>query len=305
MVANGAGKTTLMACLTGWLEPSSGSAVYYPARNGGLNVARDISDIQQTIGICPQFDVLYPALSAREHLTFFAMLKGVDPTTRSRHISNILKAIGLSSMSDKRAKDLSGGMRRRLSMGIALLGEPAVLFLDEPSTGLDPLTRRTIWKIFAGIRRDRERAGNPLTVILTTHQLDEADSLCCRIGIMRQGRLRCLGSPHQLKSTLNRGYAFKLSLQRVDTIAEHDLETDVEKLARSGLSVKLFEGTNRAQIQLPNSCSNEVFTGVLRYLDTLQMQRTVVSIETRAFVVSAWGLQATTLDDVFSHILTQ
>jgi ABC-type multidrug transport system ATPase subunit len=188
-----------------------------------------MDDILANIGVCPQFDIFYPDLSCREHLLFYARLKGLAGKAEQLHVNEILTSVGLTQAANRQAKALSGGMRRRLSMGIALIGRPRLLFLDEPTTGLDPLTRRQLWDVFLQIREDR-RSGHQarpdsatgkgksledggLSIVLTTHAMDEADVLCDRIGIMSNGQLKCIGPQEYLKQKFSIHYALTVDVE--------------------------------------------------------------------------------------------
>ncbi|KAI3634820.1 hypothetical protein MIR68_007201 [Amoeboaphelidium protococcarum] len=212
--ANGAAKTTLISCLTGLLQPSGGNAFY---DNMQLDIVNDMVQIQKSIGVCMQFDVYYSKLSCEEHLIFFAGLKGVPQSQLKAKVSQVLDIVGLLSDRHKLAKQLSGGMRRRLSLAIALIGDPQVLFLDEPSSGLDIVTRRHLWEVFSLVYEARRASSDPLTVILTTHNIDEADRLCNRVGIMSHGQLNCIGAPDYLKQKFSVGHTLTLNVARLSS----------------------------------------------------------------------------------------
>jgi len=149
-------------------------------------VGRDIDKIYQNIGVCPQHDILWDDLSVEEHLYFYARLKGVSPAEEGAAVASALEMVSLEQFRTRTSKGLSGGEKRRLSIAISLIGHGKVVFLDEPTTGLDPEVRRLIWDII-------NRAKQGRTIILTTHSMEEAEVLCQRIGIMSKGLLRCLG----------------------------------------------------------------------------------------------------------------
>lgn len=153
--------------------------------------------------MCPQFDTLWPSLTPEEHLLFFTRLRGTVPQKKEReHVNELLQLFELDGKrKNKLSKQLSGGMRRRLSVGIALAGDSKIVFLDEPSTGLDPRSRRLLWDIILKFREKGDRS-----IILTTHSMDEADVLCSRIGIMMRGQLRCVGTSLELKRKFGFGY---------------------------------------------------------------------------------------------------
>lgn len=191
---NGAGKSTTISVLTGLFRPTSGTATI-----GGHDILTQMGDIYRKMGVCPQFDILWPNLTVREHMLFYSRLKGVEPKGEKAAAEAAANAVGLGFKLDSRIATLSGGQKRRVSLGISLIGSPDVVFLDEPTTGLDPETRRLMWQLV-----ERSKAGR--VIVLTTHSMEEADALCGRIGIMANGELRCLGTNVHLKTTFGDGY---------------------------------------------------------------------------------------------------
>ncbi|CAG8495571.1 10808_t:CDS:2 [Ambispora gerdemannii] len=194
---NGAGKTTLISILTGLYPPTSGSASL-----NKYNINEDMDKVYMSMGVCPQHDILWADLTVEEHLLFYARLKGIPPKAESEAVKIALEQVRLEPFAGRLTKGLSGGEKRRLSIAIALIGNPAVVFLDEPTTGLDPEVRRLIWNIVHDAKAGR-------TIVLTTHSMEEAEVLCNRIGIMAKGTLRCIGPQLRLKEVYGRG--FKLS----------------------------------------------------------------------------------------------
>ena len=185
---NGAGKTTTIRMLCGLLAPTSGDALVC-----GHSVARETSAVKSVIGVSPQETAVGPHLTVRENLMLMAGLHGFDRAESRENTERMLRRLRLDEAAGKRAKTLSGGWMRRLSIAMALIGEPQVLFLDEPTLGLDVLIRRELWQVI------RELRGSS-TVILTTHYLEEAEALSDRIGIMARGRLTALGTAEELKA---------------------------------------------------------------------------------------------------------
>ena len=145
-----------------------------------------------------QFDALWPDVTAREHLLTYGRIKGYAGERLTSEVNSMLKKMSLENYSDKLAGDYSGGNKRKLSVAIAMLADPKIVYLDEPSTGMDPASRRFMWSIIAESMQSR-------AVVLTTHSMEEADALCTRIGIMVNGRLECLGSSQHLKSKFEKG----------------------------------------------------------------------------------------------------
>ncbi|KDO35770.1 hypothetical protein SPRG_00513 [Saprolegnia parasitica CBS 223.65] len=193
---NGAGKTTTMKMLTGDILPSGGAATL-----GGFDILTQQLELRRLIGYCPQFDALIELLSVREHLELFAKIKGVPSADIAGVVKEKLTQMNLQSFEHKLAGTLSGGNKRKLSVAIAMIGSPPIIFLDEPSTGMDPVSRRFMWDIIA----DVSTANKESTIVLTTHSMEECEALCTRVGIMVGGRLRCLGSVQHLKSRFGDG----------------------------------------------------------------------------------------------------
>jgi ABC-2 type transport system ATP-binding protein len=181
---NGAGKTTTIRILTGQLRPTAGRA-----RVAGCDVVTQRDALKPQIGVVFEYQNLYERLSARDNLTFMARLYGVAPT----RVDEVLEQIGLAGRDRERLKQFSNGMKQRLLIGRALLHRPRVLFLDEPTRGLDPGIARDIRGAVA------ELARQGLTVFLTTHYMEEADRLCRRVAILHRGRIAALGTPAELK----------------------------------------------------------------------------------------------------------
>jgi len=196
---NGAGKTTTMSVLTGDYLPSSGRAWI-----DGLDVVSDLRRVRQRLGYCPQQDPLLELLTGRETLVMFARLKNIPEFRIPALVTAMLQQTSLTPYADRVAGSYSGGNKRKLSLAIALLGSPSVVFLDEPSSGMDPVSRRFMWDIITGERQRR-------SIILTTHSMEECEALCSRIGIMSMGRLQCLGGQQHLKSKYGGGYSVEVS----------------------------------------------------------------------------------------------
>ncbi|XVF51954.1 hypothetical protein PTKIN_Ptkin04bG0225500 [Pterospermum kingtungense] len=198
---NGAGKTTAINCLTGITPVTGGDALIY-----GYSVRSSVgmSNIRRIIGVCPQFDILWTTLSGQEHLELFSSIRGLPPSTIKSVVEKSLAEVRLTEAAKVRAGSYSGGMRRRLSVAAALLGDPKLVILDEPTTGMDPITRRHVWDIIENAKKGR-------AIILTTHSMEEADVLSDRIGIMAKGRLRCIGTSIRLKSRFGAGFIANIS----------------------------------------------------------------------------------------------
>lgn len=189
---NGAGKSTLIRMLTTLLPPTSGTATV-----SGFNIVTQPDGVRKSIGVIPQAMTSDLELSVEENLLIYTKLYGVPRGKRARLIHDLLESVELLQWADKPVRQLSGGMRRRVEIARGLVHEPRVFFLDEPTTGLDPVSRVAVWEMLQRITSQRE-----LTVLLTTHYMDEADKLCERIAIVDHGELKALDSPMKLKASV-------------------------------------------------------------------------------------------------------
>jgi ABC-2 type transport system ATP-binding protein len=189
---NGAGKSTLIRMLTTLVTPSRGTA-----RVAGCDIVKDPGGVRLAIGVIPQSHTSDLELSVEENLLIFAKLYGVPRRRRGALIAELLAAVDLTDRAEAQVRTLSGGMRRRVEIARGLVHQPRLLFLDEPTTGLDPVSRAAVWTMLR-----RLKASHDLTVLLTTHYLDEADQLCDRIAIVDHGRLVALDTPLALKASV-------------------------------------------------------------------------------------------------------
>jgi ABC-2 type transport system ATP-binding protein len=189
---NGAGKSTLIRMMVTLLPPTSGTALI-----NGFDIVKKADGVRRSIGVIPQAMTSDLELSVEENLLIFAKLYGVGRDKRNRLISELLESVELTQWRDKPVKMLSGGMRRRVEIARGLVHEPSVFFLDEPTTGLDPVSRTAVWEML-----DRVRKNHKLTVLVTTHYMEEADKLCDRIAIVDHGGLVVLDTPANLKASI-------------------------------------------------------------------------------------------------------
>jgi ATP-binding cassette subfamily A (ABC1) protein 3 len=210
---NGAGKTTTMGMLTAEFPPTSGDATL-----AGFSVSNEPEKTRRRIGYCPQFDAHFDNLTGREHVELYASIKGVPLKFVKEAAAAKLAEVGLSvSDSDRLSAGYSGGMKRRLSLACATIGQPQIVFLDECSTGVDPVARREIWQLISDMVSDSNVPREERTsVILTTHSMEECEALCPRIGIMATGQLRCLGSAQHLKNKFGKGYQVEMKVSITD-----------------------------------------------------------------------------------------
>jgi ABC-2 type transport system ATP-binding protein len=199
---NGAGKTTTIGILTTRVIPSGGVG-----KIEGIDVARDPVRVKRSIGVVPQVNNLDRSLTAREILVFHAEYFGVPRQKREQNANELLQRFELAERADEKVTGFSGGMVQRLKIARALMHDPAILFLDEPTTGLDPQSRRMMWDLLTELNQ------KGLTVLLTTHYMEEADQLCGRAAIIDHGKLLALDSPAQLKRSVPGGYLVQLQVR--------------------------------------------------------------------------------------------
>ena len=267
---NGAGKSTLIRMMTTLIPPTEGTAIV-----GGADVSTEANEVRKRIGVIPQALTSDPELSAAENLLIFAKLYGVPRAKRTRLIADLLEAVELTAWADKQVKTFSGGMRRRVEIARGLVHEPRIFFLDEPTTGLDPVSRTAVWEMLR-----RVKASHDLTVLLTTHYMDEADKLCDRIAIVDHGKLVALDSPMRLKASVPGANTIEASFA--------DAPPDwVQRLAALPGAQRVTGDTHVARI---TTDSGPATTTALMTAATAAGAR-----------VLSLGVQSTSLDDVFVH----
>ena len=236
---NGAGKTTLLSMISTRLRPTSGDAWVY-----GKHVTQDVDAVRRLLNVAPQEEALYPSLSAAENLSFFAELYGVPRSERPLRLAEALEAVGLSGRKDDRVSSYSGGMRRRLNLGCALVTAPRLVLLDEPTVAVDPQSRANI---FDAVRKLRALG---TTIVYTTHYLEEAEDLCDRIAIMDEGEVVASGNLAELLAHSRATEVIELRLQAAPaTITPVEAVEGVQKVETVGNEIRIF--TARAQHALP------------------------------------------------------
>lgn len=224
--SNGAGKSTTIRMLCGLLRPTSGTALV-----GGIDVAADPEGVKRRIGYMSQRFSLYELLTVDQNITFWGGIYGLDGDRLAPRREFVLEMAGLRGREHTLARDLSGGWRQRLALGCAVLHEPPILFLDEPTGGVDPLSRRQFWRLIDALSNDG------VTVLVTTHYLDEAER-CHRVALMHAGRLAALGTVDEVKSVFAGRPIIEVRADRpVDAMAALDAMADVEKTSLFGTAV--------------------------------------------------------------------
>merc|ERR1712176_938909 len=250
---NGAGKTTTMSMLTAEFPPSSGDATL-----AGFSVVNEPEKTRRRIGYCPQFDAHFPNLTGREHVELYASIKGVPKEHIKTSAAEKLAEVGLCDKdADRLSSQYSGGMKRRLSLACATIGQPEIVFLDECTTGVDPVARREIWQLISDMVTEGETPEERTSVILTTHSMEECEALCPRIGIMANGRLRCLGSAQHLKSKFGRGYQIEMTVKPLTKDGDYLKNYILLQRAKENSANRNFDGVNKAN--LPEIANNLYF----------------------------------------------
>uniref|UniRef100_A0A8B9BB63 ATP binding cassette subfamily A member 10 n=1 Tax=Anser brachyrhynchus TaxID=132585 RepID=A0A8B9BB63_9AVES len=269
---SGAGKTTLLNVLSGLTLPSEGSATIYDYK---LSEIGDREEIREMIGICPQFNVQFEVLTVKENLRTFAEIKGIKSKEVEREVQTILELLDISNVQDTQAEKLSGGQKRKLSIGIAMLGSPQVLLLDEPTAGLDPLSRHQVWSLLK-----EHRAGR--VILFSTQFMDEADILADRKAFISHGRLKCVGSSLFLKKKWGIGYH----------LSESCNVESVTSLVKQHIPNVIFSGHGQYELRykLPLENVNK-FPDLFRGLDSCS-DRGIIN----------YGVSMTTLEDVFMRL---
>ncbi|MFN3982496.1 MAG: ABC transporter ATP-binding protein [Caldilinea sp.] len=250
---NGAGKSTTIAMLSGLFPPTSGSGAI-----GGLDVVRDLAKVKQIIGVVPQELALYPTLSGRENVSFFGELYGLRGKALSERVDEVIGYVGMSERANDRVQTYSGGMKRRINLAAGLVNHPRLLFLDEPTVGVDPQSRNHIFESVERLNRERG-----MSILYTTHYMEEAQRLCHRVGIIDRGRLIALDTPKRLIESLGGGI-IQLGL----ATADERVRAAVESLpsVRSAAFVAAEEGAEgKTILKIEASHGNEALLQVLHY----------------------------------------
>ena len=277
---NGAGKSTVLNMMTGSVVPSSGE-VYVLDKN----ITTQFDQISSRIGFCPQFDALVALMNSYETLTMFARIKGIPEEDIKPLVDSLINCIGLSRHAHKMSFQYSGGNKRKLSVAIALLANPDLVFLDEPSTGMDPASLTDVYScVWMWTRSGKNRS-----IVLTTHSMEEADSLSNRIGILVNGKLAVLGTSQELKSSFGRNYTFEGTMAAGEDLADR---------------VQALKGVIMENV--PGSTDDGSFEGRVRYelpQDKLVLHHMfrVLEAKREELQIKDYTISQTTLEQVFIH----
>lgn len=266
---NGAGKTTSIRMIVGLLTPTEGE-VKIDGRVGG--------DIEKSVGICPQDIVLWKELTSYENIYFMGKMYDVPPEELDDRVNGILKELKLADRKDSLASELSGGMKRRLNLGMSIVHEPEIVVLDEPSAGLDPQSRYSVWEYIKGLKKEGR------CIILTTHLMEEADRVSDRVAIIDRGELLVIDTPENLKKSVGEGDSITIEL---------------EEKERNSEAIELIEGID-AVIET-NLIEDKI---TLRALDAVgKVPHFTGELEEAGYEISDVGISRTnTLEDVFIHL---
>jgi len=268
---NGAGKSTLIRMMTTLIPVTSGRAIV-----GGHDVSKHSDAVRRMIGVIPQALTSDQDLTVEENLSIYAKLYSVPRGQREKNIADVLEAVDLTKWRTAQTKTLSGGMRRRLEIARGLVHDPRIFFLDEPTTGLDPVSRIAVWEMLNNLKKTRN-----LTMLLTTHYMEEADRLCDRIAIVDHGTLVALGTPVELKQSVPGSNVVEVQFNREDP----EWQSRLESLP------------NVTEVQSQSA-------GVYRVLTSNGSQTTTQLVEMTASLgeqLTSLSVQNTSLDDVFVH----
>jgi ATP-binding cassette subfamily A (ABC1) protein 3 len=227
---NGAGKTTTFKCLSNELFPDKGKIII-----DNKDLSTKFNSIRSLIGYCPQFDAIFEFLTVYENLEFYATIKGIKPELIHNLVTNMILEMSLTEFTNKIAGRLSGGNKRKLSVAISMLGNPPIILLDEPSTGMDPEARRFMWSVI----HKMSTKGRKSSVIMTTHSMDEAETLCKRMGIMVNGEFVCLGTANQIKEKYGYGYEADVRIKPMSQEQQKEMVSncniEVEKVNKNNI----------------------------------------------------------------------
>ncbi|CAI2183574.1 14848_t:CDS:2 [Funneliformis geosporum] len=279
---NGAGKSTTINIISGAARATSGDALIY-----GCSVKDDIGKIRTMMGVCPQHDILFNDLTAREHIELYAGIKNIPVEEIQKLVDERLASVRLTKVADKLAGGFSGGMKRRLSMIIATIGDPKILFLDEPTTGMDPVNRRYVWSFIEKFKRGR-------VIILTTHSMEEADVLGDRICIMAHGSLRALGNSIRIKSKFGGGY-------RVSLVTRIEDSARLKRWMENIIPEATLEDDSAGSLlyELPNSALPKLPT----LIDWLEENEEKSDVEPEKKLLKAWGISQKSLEEAFLRLI--
>eukprot|EP01119_Soliformovum_irregulare_P016146 TRINITY_DN4639_c1_g1_i1.p1 TRINITY_DN4639_c1_g1~~TRINITY_DN4639_c1_g1_i1.p1 ORF type:complete len:1195 (-),score=473.31 TRINITY_DN4639_c1_g1_i1:27-3611(-) len=271
---NGAGKTTLISLLIGLIPTRSGTAKIY-----GRDLIQDLPKIHTLMGVCQQYDILWETLTAQEHLLFYGRIRNLKGAELKRQVASALKKVNLYQVRNIQAGRYSGGMKRRLSVAIAILGTPPVIYLDEPSTGLDPKSRQELWQVINEVKKES-------AILMTTHSMEEAEAICDKLTVMINGSIKALGGSSDLKNRFGEG--FNLSIQVAKGHDQGPADKFMREIAPGAVLVNELSGTRNYQAPRGSFTLDVLFEQMEQKKDQLH--------------ITDWAVTNTTLEEVFLKI---
>jgi ABC-type multidrug transport system ATPase subunit len=296
---NGAGKTTTINILTGFLLNPTARDI----RLLNHSILSDSSPIHRYVGVCPQFDVLWDEFTVQEHLTFQCRQKGLQGPAVYSEVQRVANLVSLDGDAFRSAaKTLSGGMKRRLSIGMSIVGNPQILILDEPSAGLDPENKQQVWQVIHKLRSPHR------LILLTTHSMDEAEVLCNRIGILAKGQLKCIGTAMHLKTKYSLGYTLTLNM-RYPTTVTHSLlsQFHLRETARGGRAdgnisnSSAAAGTIEGEGIVAVSAVHPHTSGVIEDAQLLNQLKVEINKKVDQFILEEIGKSQAQMINVVNH----
>ena len=279
--SNGAGKSTTIHILCGLHPPSTGTVL---CGEEELDIRHSLTRIQSSMGVCSQDNLLWDDLTGPEHVRFFATIRRVPWAKMRKHIDFWLERVNLAraDMRAKRSRAYSGGMKRRLGVANAFVGNPRLVYLDEPSTGLDPESRQQLWRAVLAAKPGK-------CLILTTHALEEAEALCDRVGIMTFGQMRTLGTPTELRMRFDQGYKLMVAVDATDAASEARADVYVMSMLPRARLVDAINGVRSYLVPKQGVVMSAIFKGMVE--------------EKGKHGIRDWGLSHTSLEEVFLQIV--
>jgi ABC-type multidrug transport system ATPase subunit len=276
---NGAGKTTTFKILTGEIDATEGRAFI-----NGFDINRERMKARSSLGFCPQFDYLPEYLTVTQAFELFAGLRGLERSSIEKTLNELIDVFKLNEFTKKQVQTLSGGNKRKVSSGIAFIGRPSVIILDEPTTGMDPSARRYLWTV---IKKARDLG---LTIVLTTHSMEECEALSTRLGIMVNGQFKCMGSIQHLKSKFGKGYSLVVKCKNL--LSEEEID-NVQRFIAAKIPASVLKDKQQEtlfyQIEYQD---NQKFQTIAELFTLIESNKDSLNIET-------YSLSQTTLEQVF------
>ncbi|XP_037883728.1 phospholipid-transporting ATPase ABCA1 isoform X1 [Glossina fuscipes] len=293
---NGAGKTTTFKMLTGDERISHGTAYIR-----GMNLSIEKSKIYKEIGYCPQFDALLDDLTGRETLKIFCLIRGIRKENIDELSEELAKSFGFMKHLDKETRAYSGGNKRKLSAAIAVIGSPSVIYLDEPTSGIDPAARRQLWNMVCRIRDSGK------SIILTSHNMEECEALCTRLAIMVNGKLKCIGSTQHLKNKFSKGLILKIKVK--SSIVLGSASSRMSLLRSTSVSLSVPEQEARyvkqfVEVEFPQAVLKEEYQGILTFyipLSSIKWSQIFGLMERNRdqLNIEDYSISQTTLEEIF------